>query len=201
MMERTTIVRHARIQRKTQETDISVNLNLDGTGKRAIDTAVPFMSHMLDLWTKHGFFDLEIKGHGDVEIDDHHTTEDMGIVLGQAFLQALGDKQGIRRYGHAVVPMDEALAEVIVDISNRPHLHYDGKFPVETVGSFAVELVEEFLWKFALEARLTLHVRILYGSNAHHMIEAVFKALGRALDQATQYDERIEGVMSTKGAL
>jgi imidazoleglycerol-phosphate dehydratase len=194
-------VRVADIKRTTKETDISVKLNIDGSGNREIQTDVPFMSHMLDLWAKHGFFDLEIKGFGDIEIDDHHTTEDMGIVLGQAFAQAIGDKAGIKRYGQAMVPMDEALAEVIVDLSNRPHLEYQAAFPTDTVGNFAVELVEEFLWKFALEARITLHVRVHYGKNTHHIIEAIFKALGRALDQATAHDERIQGVLSTKGAL
>ncbi|OEH86811.1 imidazoleglycerol-phosphate dehydratase [Desulfuribacillus stibiiarsenatis] len=200
MAEKATL-RQAEIQRTTQETSIYVNLNIDGTGKREIDTDVPFMSHMLDLWAKHGLFDLQVKGHGDVEIDDHHTTEDMGITLGQAFAKAIGDKAGIKRYGQGLVPMDESLAEVIVDLSNRPHLEYHAQYPTDTVGTFPVELVEEFLWKFALEARITLHVRVQYGKNTHHMIEAIFKALGRALDDATQYDPRIQGVLSTKGAL
>ncbi|OEF97840.1 imidazoleglycerol-phosphate dehydratase HisB [Desulfuribacillus alkaliarsenatis] len=193
--------RTAELTRETQETKIAVKLNIDGTGKRDIQTDVPFMTHMLDLWAKHGSFDLEIKGFGDIEIDDHHTTEDMGITLGQAFNKALGDKAGIKRYGHALVPMDEALAEVIVDLSNRPHLEYRAEYPTDTVGNFSVELVEEFLWKFALEARITLHVRIHYGKNTHHMVEGIFKALGRALDDATQLDSRVQGVLSTKGAL
>lgn len=189
------------IERKTQETDIRLSLNIHGSGVREINTDVPFMSHMLDLFAKHGFFDLQINATGDIEIDDHHTTEDMGIALGQAFLATTTDKTGMTRYGHAVIPMDESLAEVTVDLSNRPHLEYHVNYPTDTVGNFSVELVEEFLWKFALEARITLHINVRYGKNTHHMIEAIFKALGRALDQATRIDERVQGVLSTKGAL
>ncbi|AJD92081.1 imidazoleglycerol-phosphate dehydratase [Jeotgalibacillus malaysiensis] len=189
------------LKRKTNETNISLALNIDGEGISDIQTDVPFMTHMLDLFTKHGHFDLTVEGRGDVDIDGHHTTEDIGIVLGQALLEALGDKKGIKRYGNAFVPMDEALAQVTVDLSNRPHLVMNADFPKERVGDFDVELVHEFLWKLAIEARMNLHVNVHYGFNTHHMIEAVFKALGRALDEATQIDPRVKGVPSTKGML
>ncbi|WP_404404749.1 imidazoleglycerol-phosphate dehydratase HisB [Jeotgalibacillus malaysiensis] len=193
--------RKASLKRKTNETNISLSLNIDGEGISDIQTDVPFMTHMLDLFTKHGHFDLTVEGRGDVDIDGHHTTEDIGIVLGQALLEALGDKKGIKRYGNAFVPMDEALAQVTVDLSNRPHLVMNADFPKERVGDFDVELVHEFLWKLAIEARMNLHVNVHYGFNTHHMIEAVFKALGRALDEATQIDPRVKGVPSTKGML
>jgi imidazoleglycerol-phosphate dehydratase len=156
---------------------------------------------MLDLFAKHGQFNLTVNAKGDVEIDDHHTVEDIGIVLGQALREALGDKKGIKRYASSFVPMDEALAQVVIDISNRPHLEYRATFPTGTVGSFDVQLVHEFLWKLALEARITLHVIVHYGQNTHHMIEGIFKALGRALDEATSIDPRVQGVPSTKGVL
>lgn len=159
------------------------------------------MTHMLDLFTKHGQFDLSINAKGDVDIDDHHTTEDIGICLGQALLEALGDKKGIKRYGSAFVPMDEALAQVVIDLSNRPHLEMHADFPAAKVGTFDTELVHEFLWKLALEARMNLHVIVHYGTNTHHIIEAVFKALGRALDEATTIDPRVKGIPSTKGML
>jgi len=193
--------RRAEIVRKTNETDVRLMFGLDGAGDVAIDTGVPFLGHMLELFARHGHFDLRVKARGDVEVDDHHTTEDIGICLGQAIRAALGDKAGIRRYGNAFVPMDEALAQVVIDVSNRPHLEMRADLPAGKVGSFDVELVREFLWKLALEARITLHVIIHYGSNAHHMIEAVFKALGRALDEATSLDPRVKGVPSTKGVL
>ncbi|PPA70196.1 imidazoleglycerol-phosphate dehydratase HisB [Jeotgalibacillus proteolyticus] len=193
--------REASFHRKTNETDISLSFSIDGEGKSAIKTAVPFMTHMLDLFTKHGHFDVTIDAKGDTEVDDHHTTEDIGIVLGQALLESLGDKKGIRRYGNSFVPMDEALAQVVVDLSNRPHLEMRAEFPTDQVGTFDVELVHEFLWKLALEARMNLHVIVHYGHNTHHMIEAIFKALGRALDEATTIDPRVKGVPSTKGML
>ena len=193
--------RYASIERKTNETQISLSLDVDGEGKSELETGVPFLSHMLDLFTKHGQFNLSVDAKGDIEVDDHHTTEDIGICIGQALREALGDKKGIKRYGNAFVPMDEALAQVIVDISNRPHFEYRAEYPSSVVGSFAVDLVHEFLWKFALESRITLHVIVHYGSNTHHMIEAVFKALGRALDEATSIDPRVQGVPSTKGVL
>lgn len=159
------------------------------------------MDHMLDLFIRHGLFDGEIKADGDTHIDDHHTTEDVGIVLGQVVREALGDKKGIKRYGNAFIPMDDALAQVVIDVSNRPHLEFRAEFPKEKVGNFDVELVHEFLWKFALESRMNVHVVVHYGHNTHHMIEAIFKALARALDEATQIDPRVTGVPSTKGSL
>lgn len=194
-------MRKATISRTTNETDIQLELTIDGEGKAELETGVPFLTHMLDLFTKHGQFDLKVQANGDIEIDDHHTTEDIGICLGQALREALGDKKGIKRYGHAFVPMDEALAQVVIDLSNRPHFEFRGEFPSQKVGTFDVELVHEFLWKFALEARMNLHVIVHYGRNTHHMIEAVFKALGRALDEATMIDPRVKGVPSTKGML
>jgi imidazoleglycerol-phosphate dehydratase len=195
------MVRHASISRTTKETDIQLQFVIDGEGKAELDTGVPFLTHMLDLFTKHGHFNLTVTAKGDTEVDDHHTTEDIGICLGQALREALGDKKGIKRYGNAFVPMDEALAQVVVDLSNRPHFEFRGEFPSQKVGTFDVELVHEFLWKLALEARMNLHVIVHYGRNTHHMIEAVFKALGRALDEATMIDPRVKGVPSTKGML
>ena len=193
--------RMAKIERMTNETKVWVEIDLDGEGKAEIDTGVPFMDHMLDLFTKHGLFNTSIKAKGDTYIDDHHTTEDIGIVLGQAVKEALGDKKGIKRYGNAFVPMDDALAQVIIDISNRPHLEFRAQFPTQKVGDFDTELVHEFLWKFALEARMNVHVIVHYGANTHHMIEAIFKALARAIDDAITKDDRVKGVPSTKGLL
>lgn len=193
--------RIAEIKRKTYETDIQLSLQIDGEGIGELQTPVPFLTHMLDSFTRHGQFDLTVNASGDVEIDDHHTTEDIGICLGQAFVQALGDKKGIKRFGNAFAPMDEALAQVVVDLSNRPHLEIRADFPSQKVGTFDTELVHEFLWKFALEARMNLHVIVHYGQNTHHIIEAIFKALGRALDEATMIDPRVKGVPSTKGLL
>ncbi len=187
--------------RETQETQIRLAFNIDGEGRSDLKTDVPFMTHMLDLFTRHGLFDMTLEARGDVEIDDHHTTEDIGIVLGSVLQEALGDKKGIRRYGSAFVPMDDALAHVVVDLSNRPHFVLRGEIPHRKLGTFDTELIEEFLWKLALEARINLHVNVHYGTNAHHVIEAVFKALGRALDEATQLDPRVKGVPSTKGSL
>ncbi|WP_328801424.1 imidazoleglycerol-phosphate dehydratase HisB [Paenibacillus sp. LX16] len=189
------------VSRKTNETDIQLSFAVNGTGQAEIETDVPFLNHMLDLFTKHGHFDLNVQARGDVDIDDHHTVEDIGICLGQTLLEALGDKKGIKRYASVFVPMDEALAQVVIDLSNRPHFEYRAEYPSQQVGSFSTELVHEFLWKFALEARMTLHVIVHYGQNTHHMIEAVFKALGRALDEATSIDPRVTGVPSTKGVL
>jgi imidazoleglycerol-phosphate dehydratase len=194
-------VRSSAVSRQTNETNIQLALGVDGTGEVAIETDVPFLNHMLDLFAKHGQFDLKVEARGDVDIDDHHTVEDIGICLGQVFREALGDKAGIKRYASVFVPMDEALAQVIIDVSNRPHFELRAEFPSATVGSFSAELVHEFLWKFALEARITLHVIVHYGRNTHHMIEAIFKALGRALDEATAIDPRVKGVPSTKGVL
>ncbi|WP_107925267.1 imidazoleglycerol-phosphate dehydratase HisB [Lysinibacillus parviboronicapiens] len=193
--------RYAKVERKTNETKISVAINLDGEGKADIKTGVGFMDHMLDLFIKHGLFDGTIQADGDTYIDDHHTTEDLGIVLGQAIRGALGDKKGIKRYGTAFVPMDDALAQVVVDCSNRPHLEYRVPALKEKVGTFDTELVHEFLWKFALEARMNVHVIVPYGHNTHHIIEAIFKALARAIDAAVEIDPRVKGVPSTKGLL
>ncbi|CAM3769819.1 imidazoleglycerol-phosphate dehydratase HisB [Cohnella lubricantis] len=193
--------RMAEVARKTNETDIKLSFGLDGTGSVNIETDVPFLNHMLDLFAKHGQFDLTVEARGDVDIDDHHTVEDIGICLGQTLREALGDKAGIKRYASVFVPMDEALAQVVIDVSNRPHFEYRAEYPSAQVGSFSTELVHEFLWKFALEARITLHVIVHYGRNTHHMIEAVFKALGRAIDEATAIDPRVKGVPSTKGVL
>ncbi|WP_017814862.1 imidazoleglycerol-phosphate dehydratase HisB [Paenibacillus shenyangensis] len=193
--------RQAEVSRKTNETNIQLAFQVDGTGQAEIETDVPFLNHMLDLFTKHGHFDLKLKAQGDIEIDDHHTVEDIGICLGQTLREALGDKRGIKRYASVFVPMDEALAQVVIDVSNRPHFEYRAEYPSTQVGSFQVELVHEFLWKLALEARITLHVIVHYGQNTHHMIEAVFKALGRAIDEATSIDPRVTGVPSTKGVL
>lgn len=196
-----TAAREASITRTTKETDIKLSFAIDGTGEANIETDVPFFNHMLDAFTKHGHFNLQVDAKGDIEIDDHHTVEDIGICLGQTVKQALGDKAGIKRIASVFVPMDEALAQVIIDVSNRPHFEYRAEYPAAQVGSFAVDLVHEFLWKFALEARVTLHVIVHYGHNTHHMIEAVFKALGKALDEATTIDPRVQGVPSTKGVL
>lgn len=193
--------RQSSVRRTTNETDISLSFALDGTGQAQIESDVPFLNHMLNLFTKHGMFDLKVDARGDVEIDDHHTVEDIGICLGQVIREGLGDKKGIKRYANVFVPMDEALAQVTIDISNRPHLEYRAQYPSAQVGSFTTELVHEFLWKLSLEARITLHVTVHYGQNTHHMVEAVFKALGRALDEATSIDPRVQGVPSTKGVL
>lgn len=193
--------RSARVERETKETNIRLSLDWDGSGQTRLDTGVPFLEHMLELLAKHGLFNLEVKAEGDWEIDDHHTVEDIAICLGRAMREALGEKQGIRRYGQAWVPMDDALGQVIVDLSNRPHLEFRAEFPQAKVGNFDVELVHEFFWKLALEARINLHVILHYGRNTHHMIESLFKALGRALDQAGEKDPRVSGVPSSKGVL
>lgn len=193
--------RQAEIKRKTNETDIQLAFAIDGEGISRLNTGVPFLTHMLDLFARHGHFDLSVEAEGDIEIDYHHTVEDIAICLGQALKEALGDKAGIRRYGNAFVPMDESLAQVVIDLSNRPHLEYRAEYTAQQVGDFPVELVHEFLWKLALEARMNLHVILHYGTNTHHMIEAIFKALGRALDEATSLDPRVKGIPSTKGML
>lgn len=193
--------RVATVSRKTGETDIHLTLNLDGRGKTELNTGVPFLSHMLDLFAKHGHFDLTVAARGDTDVDDHHTSEDIAICLGQAINRALGDKKGIRRYGQAVIPMDESLGQVVIDLSNRPHLEYRVQLPAQRVGTFDTELVHEFFWKLALEARCNLHVILHYGMNTHHMVEALFKALGRALDEAVEIDPRVKGVPSSKGVL
>ncbi|KGP91537.1 imidazoleglycerol-phosphate dehydratase [Pontibacillus chungwhensis BH030062] len=193
--------RVSRIERETGETNISLALAIDGTGKGTVDTQVPFLTHMLELFKKHGFFDLTVEGKGDVEVDDHHLTEDIGICLGRALREALLDKAGIKRYGSFSLPMDETLVTVAVDLSDRPHLEWKADLPASKVGTFDTENVHEFFWKLALEARMNLHIVVHHGTNTHHIIEAMFKATARALDEATQIDPRIQGIMSTKGSL
>lgn len=193
--------RRAKLQRKTKETEILVDLTLDGKGNYLIQTPLPFMDHMLSLMAKHGLFDLRVHAKGDVEVDAHHTVEDLGIVLGEAFHQALGEKEGIRRYGAATVPMDEALASVHLDLSGRPFLSYQAPALQGRIGDFEVRLVKEFLRALSNHLRATLHVQLHYGDDIHHGVEAIFKALGRALDEASQRENRSVGVPSTKGKL
>lgn len=194
-------MRTASIQRTTKETSITLSLNLDGQGQHDIDTGLPFFDHMLTHVAVHGLFDLTVQATGDTDVDDHHTVEDVGIALGQALHQALGDCSGIRRYGDALLPMDEALALAAVDISGRGVLGFDAHFPSERIGAFATEMVEEFLHAVVREGRVTIHIRVMAGSNSHHIAEAVFKALGRALSEAVAQDNRRQGIPSTKGAI
>jgi imidazoleglycerol-phosphate dehydratase len=193
--------RAASLSRKTAETDIQLALEVDGSGAFSPGSGIPFFDHMLTLFAKHGVFDLQLAVKGDLEVDFHHTVEDTGIVLGQALTQALGDKKGIRRYGHAYVPMDETLVRAVVDLSGRPFLEYRAPGGVEAINGFSFQLVEEFLRGFTMNALANVHIEILYGRDAHHMAEGVFKALARALDAATQVDPRVQGVPSTKGVL
>ncbi len=193
--------RRASIQRVTTETQVQVEFQLDGTGQGKISTPIPFLDHMLSLLAKHGFFDLTVQAKGDVEIDDHHTIEDIGIVLGDALKQALGTKEGIRRFGWASVPLDETLAQVTVDLSGRPYLVYRVDLPERKIKSFDLGLFEDFFQAFVAHGALNLHVNLLYGRNPHHIMEAIFKALAKALDQATSLEERLSGVLSTKGKL
>jgi imidazoleglycerol-phosphate dehydratase len=193
--------RKTEIKRQTTETDVQITLDLDGAGQGHIDTGVPFLDHMLELFSRHGLFDLEVKCKGDLRIDDHHSVEDIAICLGQAFIQALGDKRGIVRYGAAYVPMDETLARAVVDLSGRFYLVYQVKNPRDKIGTLSVELVEHFWRSFAVHCKCNLHIELLYGRNQHHIIEAVFKSTARALSQAVREDKRISGVMSTKGTI
>lgn len=193
--------RRAVVTRVTGETDITVELDLDGTGTCSIDTGVPFFDHMLNAFGRHGLFDLTVRATGDIEVDAHHTVEDTGIVLGQAFTQALGDKAGITRFSDVCIPMDETLVQAAVDISGRGQTYCDLPIPTERVGSFDTELAVEFFYAFARDARVTLHVRELSGANSHHIIEAAFKAAGRAMRYACELDPRVNGVPSTKGSL
>ncbi len=195
-------MRQAQITRNTLETQISVSLNLDGTGKAVLNTGVPFLDHMLDHVARHGMMDLEISAKGDLHIDAHHTVEDIGITLGQAFAQAVGDKKGLRRYGHAYVPLDEALSRVVVDLSGRPGMEFNVKFVRARIGDFDVDLTNEFFQGFVNHAMVTLHIDNLSGDNAHHQAETVFKAFGRALRMAVESDPRAAGMIpSTKGSL
>jgi len=196
------VQRTARVERNTLETQITVELNLDGTGQVNFDTGVPFLEHMLDQIARHGLIDLDIKCKGDLHIDAHHTVEDIGITIGQAFAQAVGDKKGIRRYGHAYVPLDEALSRVVLDLSGRPGIEFNVDFVRGMIGSFDVDLFHEFFQGFVNHALVTLHVDNLRGSNAHHQAETIFKAFGRALRMALEADERMRDVIpSTKGSL
>lgn len=195
-------MRTSEIKRKTKETDIELYLNIDGTGKSEIDTGAGFFDHMLTLFASHGLFDLTVKCKGDLEVDAHHTVEDVGICLGKAFAEALGDMKGIKRYADKIIPMDEALVLAAVDISGRPHLSMSLDVPAKRVGNFDTELVGEFYISFVRNAKLTLHINKLSGRNTHHIIEGSFKAFGRIMDEATQHDSRREGLVpSTKGVL
>jgi len=194
-------MREAIVKRKTKETEVTVELNLDGQGRYEIETGLPFFNHMLELFSRHGLFNLKVLAQGDLEVDAHHTVEDVGICLGQAFKKALGAKKGISRYGHALLPMDEALLLVAVDVSGRGQLFYQVDLPVELIGSFDTTLVKEFWQAFVNQAEVTLHLKSLSGYNTHHIIEAVFKGAAKALDAATQIDSRSEEVPSTKGNL
>jgi imidazoleglycerol-phosphate dehydratase len=195
-------MRTAKVNRNTLETQISVSINLDGTGISSFNTGLGFLDHMLDQIARHGMMDIEVNAKGDLHIDAHHTVEDIGITLGQAFAQALGDKKGIRRYGHAYVPLDEALSRVVLDISGRPGLEFDCSFTRATIGLFDVDLVHEFFQGFVNHANITLHIDNLKGHNSHHQAETIFKAFGRALRMAVELDARMVGIMpSTKGSL
>lgn len=194
--------RMATVKRDTLETQIGITINLDGSGKGQFETGVPFLDHMLDQVARHGLIDLSVTAKGDLHIDAHHTVEDIGITLGQAFTRAIGDKKGIRRYGHAYVPLDEALSRVVVDFSGRPGLEYHVDYPRARIGDFDVDLLSEFFQGFVNHAQMTLHIDTLRGRNAHHIAETIFKALGRALRMALELDERMQGMMpSTKGSL
>ncbi|MBP7527421.1 MAG: imidazoleglycerol-phosphate dehydratase HisB [Syntrophorhabdaceae bacterium] len=194
------MARSAHVERNTKETSISISWDLDGTGEYRIATGIPFFDHMLDLFAKHGLFNLEVSAKGDIDVDNHHTVEDVGIAMGKALRDALGTMEGIKRYGSALVPMDEAICMTAVDVSGRSAFVFKGKLQGRT-GGFDVDVVKEFLQAFSNEAKLTLHVNILYGSNLHHRVEAVFKSFGRALKAAVEKDDRIKGVLSTKGVL
>ena len=193
--------RTARIDRNTSESQISVDLLIDGSGSGTISTKIPFFDHMLTLFARHSLVDLRVTAAGDIDVDLHHTVEDVGIALGQAFSRALGEKKGIRRYGWAYLPMDETLTRVALDLSGRPYLEYRCQSAVEAIGAFSFQLVEEFLRAFSVHAGVNLHVEVLYGRDPHHMAESIFKGLAKAVDQACQLDPRVQGVPSTKGVL
>jgi len=192
--------RRSMVTRKTKETDIKVSWFIDGVGRYNISTGIPFFDHMLSLFAKHGLFDLDIEAKGDTEIDSHHTVEDVGIAMGRAFRDALSDLDGLRRYGNAITPMDETLCMIAIDVSNRPKLVWKGRIQ-GTTGGFDTTVVKEFFQAFVNEARITLHMKLFYGENIHHIIEAIFKSFGMALRDATRKDERIKGIPSTKGVL
>ena len=193
--------RIAEMKRKTKETDITLTLNLDGKGESTVQTGIGFFDHMLEGFAKHGFFDLDCKVKGDLQVDGHHTVEDTGIVLGQAIGQAVGEKHGIRRYGYFILPMDDALCLCAVDLCGRPYLNFECEFTAERVGELETELVREFFYAVSYSAGMNLHIKVLSGSNQHHIIEAMFKSFAKALDMAAGFDERITDVLSTKGSL
>ncbi len=193
--------RKSEVIRKTKETDIKVSINIDGNGDSDISSGIPFLDHMLELFARHGLFDLELKACGDLEIDGHHTMEDIGIVMGEAIAKALGDKQGIKRYGWTILPMDESLALVALDLSGRPYLVYDLTPPADRIKDIDTRLFHEFFQALTVKAGINMHIKLLKGEEAHHTFEAVFKGFAKAMDQATGYDERISGVLSTKGIL
>ena len=196
-----TMSRTSNVTRTTKETDISMILNLDGEGISHIDTEIGFFNHMLEGFSKHGFFNLDVTIKGDLDVDGHHTVEDAGIVLGTAIKEAVGDKKGIKRYGYFILPMDDALALCAVDLCGRPYLQFDCTFPNDMVGGFDTSLVREFIYAVSYSAGMNIHIKMLNGENSHHMIEAIFKAFAKALDDAVSYDPRIKDVLSTKGAL
>ena len=193
--------REKELKRKTKETDITVRLNLDGSGKSSIDTGIGFFDHMLEGFTKHGFFDMDCKVSGDLQVDGHHTVEDTGIVIGNVIKEALGDKKGIKRYGSFVLPMDDALCLCAIDLCGRPYFSFDCNFTVEDIGGLDSELIREFFYAISYSAGMNLHIKMISGINNHHMAEAMFKAFAKALDEATSFDERVSGVLSTKGSL
>ena len=193
--------RYAQVHRKTNETDISLTLILDGNGKQDIATGIGFFDHMLSGFTRHGFFDLDLKVAGDLEVDCHHTIEDTGIVLGNAIREALGDKKGIKRFGSMILPMDETLVLCAIDLSSRPYFAFDAEFTTDRVGDMDTEMVREFFYAVSYSAGMNLHMKVLSGTNNHHIIEALFKAFGKALDDASSYDPRITDILSTKGSL
>ena len=195
------MTRKSKVTRKTAETEIELEIDLDGSGKAEVDTGIGFFDHMLISFAKHGLFDLKVMVNGDLHVDCHHTIEDTGIVLGEAIKKALGDKCGIRRFGNFMLPMDETLVICAIDLSGRPYLVFDGTFNTERVGYFDTEMVKEFFYAVSYSAGMNLHIKEMYGENAHHIIEAMFKAFARALDEAVSYDERVHGLPSTKGAL
>ncbi|PKN32751.1 MAG: imidazoleglycerol-phosphate dehydratase HisB [Deltaproteobacteria bacterium HGW-Deltaproteobacteria-19] len=195
------MARKAKIERKTTETEIALDLFLDGSGKGTISTSIPFLDHMLNLFSRHGLFDLTVRGKGDRDIDDHHLVEDLGICLGEALKQALGDKRGLERFGEATVPMDESLCRVVLDLSGRPFLVFLADFSDSRIGDFDPALIREFFKAFTDHSGTTLHIQVIHGGNSHHMAEAIFKALARALKKAVTINERIQGIPSTKGSL
>ncbi len=195
------MIREASLERITKETEIQMNLSLDGKGNSDIETGIGFFDHMLEGFARHGFFDLSVHVKGDLVVDDHHTVEDTGIVLGTALKQALGDKKGIRRYGSCILPMDEALVLCAVDLCGRPYFVWDAEFPGEKIGTLSTEMIKEFFYAVSYACGMNLHIKMLYGGNSHHIAEAMFKSFAKALDEAVSYDPRIQDVLSTKGSL